>query len=233
MPALRALLIASFLISGSALAGADEVIKVQGRCETKVVPDRIMITFTAENQSKDQKLAFKKTSQQIESLKEKIKAMKLKDLELKNTGYNVYPVREYEKERMVDKGMKVSLSLQLITSEIEKIGDTLAQATQTGITNVGTLQTFLSQEKTREEYLKCLEIAAKDASIKAQHLARQLNVKVGKVVQIIESPLPVQPPIPVQERGMMFAAKASMDAPTIEAGQQDFSATIQVSYRIK
>lgn len=229
-----ALLLILVLPLSSLLAATEDVIQVQGRCETKVTPDRVMITFTAENHSKDQKQAFKKTTQQIESLKEQIKKMNLKDMQLKNTGYQVYPVREYEKEKLVDKGMRVSLSLQVITSEIDRIGDTLAMASKAGIANVGSLQTFLSQAKTRSEYLKCLDVAADDATGKAKQLAKKLNIKMGEVVRVVESPMTA--PAPVYHERSMVMAKSAQDmagGPSIEAGQQDFSTTIEVSYKIK
>lgn len=214
-------------------AKTEDVIQVQGKCETKVTPDRVMITFTAENQSKNQKEAFKKTTKEIESLKEQIQKMNLKNVELKTTGYQVYPVREYEKERMIDKGMKVALALQVTTSEIDRIGDTLVMASKKGIKNVGSLQTFLSQEKTRSEYLKCLDVAADDANAKARQLAKKLKINMGEVVKVIESPMSTPTPV-YHERSMMMNAKSSdMDAPSIEAGQQDFSTTIEVSYKIK
>src|SRR5690606_13755365 len=120
------------------------------------------LIFTAENQSKNQKEAVKKTTEQIEKLKAQIKKLNLKDLMLKNSNYNVYPVREYEKERYVDKGYKAALNLEVTTSEISRIGETMIKASEAGIINVGNLTTFLSLEKSREEYLKCLDIAADD-----------------------------------------------------------------------
>src|SRR5690606_7637557 len=95
---------------------ADREITVQGNCEVKIVPDRGTITFSVENQDKDQKVAVSKTHKQIEALKKDIKKLGLKNLELKNTNYAVFPVREYEKERYVDKGVKASLTLEVTTS---------------------------------------------------------------------------------------------------------------------
>lgn len=93
------------LLSGSAIAAMDiPQIQVQGNCEMKVIPDRGMITFMAENQSKDQQVAVKKTTDQINKLKNLIQELKLSDVELKNTGYAVYPVREWEKDKIVEKG---------------------------------------------------------------------------------------------------------------------------------
>lgn len=223
------------LLIGSAQAAMDiPQIQVQGNCEMKVIPDRGTITFTAENQSKDQKASVKKTNEQITQLRDAIKELKLDDLELKSSAYSVYPVREWEKERMVDKGFRASLSLEVITSDIERIGEAMMKASEKGITNVGQLQTFLSLEKSQKEYLKCLDIASDDAKQKAQQLGKKLGFKVGNVIALIESPNVQEPqrPYPVQERAMMKTMDAS--APVqIDPGTQQYSTNIQVTFSIQ
>lgn len=227
--AFSALLLLTVSLNAIAL---DKYIQVQGRCQTKVTPDRVTITFTAENQSRDQKEALTKINQQIERLKEQIKNLKLNHLELKSSSYNVYPVREYEKDKVVDKGMRVSLALEVVSSQIERMGETMALASKLGITNVSTLQTFLSLEKNQQEYLKCLDIAADDAKAKAGQLAKKLAVGLGSVVRIIESPFPVPTPV-YHEKAMMKSAMSDTSAPAIEPGLQEFSTTIEVSFGIK
>lgn len=204
-------------------------IQVQGNCEIKVTPDRGSIVFTAENQFKDQKTAVKKTNVQINSLKEEIKKLGLKDLELKNINYAVYPVRDYEKERYVDKGVRASLGLEVTTSEIPRIGEAMMKASQVGIQNVGSLFTFLSLEKSQQEYLKCLDIAADDAKGKARQLAKKLGFKIGDVILLNEVP---NIPRPIPEHRV--AMKTMMDsAPQIEAGTQNYSTNIQITFSIK
>lgn len=205
-------------------------IQVQGNCEIKVTPDRGSIIFTAENLSKDQKIAVKKTNEQIQKLKDEIKKLELRDLELKNGQYSVYPVREYENERYVDKGIRASLSLELVTSEIPRIGEVMIKASQIGINNVGSLATFLSLEKSQEEYLRCLDIAADDAKNKAKQLAKRLGFQVGEVILLNEVP---NIPRPIPEHRV--AMKTMMDtAPVqIETGTQNYSTNIQITFRIK
>lgn len=208
-------------------------IQVQGNCDMKVIPDRGMITFMSEHQSRDQKEAVKKTNDQINKLKEAIKDLKLEDLELKNSGYGVYPVREWEKDRVVEKGYRAALTLEVITSDISRIGEAMMKASQAGITNVGQLQTFLSLEKSQKEYLKCLDVAADDARSKANQLGKKLGFKIGDVISLNEVPN-IQKPVYPLERSMMKSMAEADSAPTqIEAGTQQYSTNIQVTFRIK
>lgn len=227
---MKKLLILIFFSTG-VFAGIDvPQIQVQGNCQMKVVPDRGTITFMAENQSKDQKTAVKKTNEQINKLKKAVFDLKLQDIELKNTNYSVFPVREWEKERMVEKGYRASLTLEVTTSDIPRIGEAMMEASKVGITNVGALQTFLSLEKQQKEYLKCLDIAADDAREKARQLGRKLDFKIGDVISLNEVPNIERPVYP--ERAMM-KAMADTTPTQIEAGTQQFSTNIQVTFSIK
>jgi len=224
------------LVSLNSWAKNPKQVQVQGSCQIKVTPDRGRITFTAENDSKNQKDALKKTNKQINELKEKISDLKLSHLELKNTGYYVHPIREYEKDRLVDKGMRVSLGLEVTTSEIAKIGEVIVLASDLDIKNVGQLQTFLSEKEEQKNYLRCLEIASQNAKEKAQKLANQLDFKLGGVEGIIEGAIE-QTPTPMPHRGMVKSMMAfsaeSAPVSNIEVGQELFSITLQVIFGIK
>ncbi len=222
-----------FLTSGLLEAKEQNVLTVQGSCNVKVIPDRGTITFTAENQSKDQIEAVKKTNDQINKLKKEIQSLNLDKVEFKNTNYNVFPVRDYEKERYIDKGTRASLTLEVTTADISKIGETLVMATKLNIQNVGSLQTFLSLEKSQKEYLKCLDIAADDARGKAMQLAKKLGFQMGKVIHLNESPRQNQSPIYHEPTMLMKSASSEMSSTRIEAGLQQFTTTIEVSFAIK
>ena len=220
------------IISPVLFAGETEGVQVQGSCQMKVIPDRGTVSFTTENQTKDQQEAVKKTNSQMNDLKEKIQKLKLADIEFKTTNYSVYPVREYEKDHYVDKGTKATMTLEVTTSEIPRLGEAMVEASKAGIQNVGSMVTFLSLEKSQAEYLKCLDIASNDARKKAEQLAKKLGFKVGDVLNVIESPAQQTNHFP--ERAM-FAKGAMMDAApvSIDAGTQVFSTNILVTFDIQ
>lgn len=221
--------LALIFFSFSAIA-ADRTIQVQGSCDMEVTPDKGRVTFQAENQSKDQTEAVNKTNRQINKLKEEITALKLSAVELKTTNYQVHPVKEYEKDKYVDKGTRAILALEVSSSDITKLGETLALASKIGIQNVGQLQTYLSIEKNKAEYLKCLDIASEDARKKAEQIAKKLGFKIGDVFSILESPGTSPSPTPVFA---LMERSAKMDSTQVEAGTQQFSTQLQVSFLIK
>lgn len=222
------------LLSSVSFASELKGVQVQGSCKIQVTPDRGTISFTAENQSRNQQEAVKKTNHQINELKEKIQKLKLNHLEFKTANYSVFPVREYEKDRYIDKGIKASMTLEVTTSDIPRLGEAMVEASKVGLQNVGSLVTFLSLEKSQAEYLKCLDIASLDAKKKADQLARKLGFSVGEVLNIVESPM-ISAPQPYPERAFMNKSMLAADAAPVEIspGTQNYSTTIQVTFDIK
>lgn len=221
------------LLVSTAFAADLSGVQVQGNCEVKVTPDMGSVSFTAEHQTKNQQDAVKKTNAQITELKEKLVALKFSKAEFKTTNYNVAQVREWEKDKLVDKGIKATMTLELTTTDIARLGEAMVKASEAGIQNVGSMVTFLSLEKSQSEYLKCLDIASHDAKKKAEQLAKKLGFQVGDVVNVVESPATMLRP--VQHENMMIHRKSMADASpvSVDAGTQNFSTNIQVTFKIK
>jgi uncharacterized protein YggE len=223
--------LALLLLSLSALA-SEHTIQVQGSCDLEVVPDKGKITFQAENQSKDQVAAVTKTNEQINKLKAEIQNLKLENLEFKTTNYQVWAVKDYEKEKYVDKGTRALLALEVSSTEIAKLGEAMSAAAKLGIQTVGQLSTYLSIEKSKAEYLKCLDVAADDARKKAEQLGKRLGFKVGDVASIQENP-GTSNPAPTPMGAVLMMRDAKMESSPVEPGRQQFSTQLQVSFLIK
>ncbi len=234
---MKSFLIGLVVFSSTHVFASSEVpsIQVQGTCSLKVVPDRGSLSFTAENQSKNQKEASQKTTAQMNKLKEALKELKLEGVEFKNTNYSVHPVTEWEKEKLVSKGFRSSMTLEITTSDLARLGEAIQVGSEAGITNVGHLESYLSLEKSKKEYLTCLDIASDDAKAKAEQLGKKLGFRIGDVLSVDETP-GASSSFP-QERFMRKSintmAASAQDATQIEAGTQQFSTTIQVRFKIK
>ena len=148
--------------------------------------------------------------------------------------YNVNEQKEWEKDRQVSKGHRAQLSLEVSTSDVSRLGEVVAIAVKQGVQETGQLETYLSLQKEKNEYLNCLSIAAKDAQTKAQRLARELGRTVGEAQTIQEGRAEASPPVfKMMEAHNMMSAKTASSAPTVDAGTQSFTASIQVSFKLK
>lgn len=207
-------------------------IAVQGLCYRRATPDRGAIIVTAEVQDMDLKTASVQATRSYERVRDAVKKLGLEALELSTVEYSVNEVREWEKNRSVFKGFKARMGLQVSTASIQKLGDVIEIAAREQIKDVGSLTTFLSREKMMKEHLGCLQEASDNARARAEKLAAALGAKLGDVISVVEQaalPPPARP-VPMARAMSKMAADAG---PTVEAGTQDLSVTIQANFALK
>lgn len=206
-------------------------ISVTGKCETKVVPDRGSLQLQTEKTAPTVKEALADVTRKIDEARASVQKLKLADLELKTTQFQVNPHHEWQNNKNVFKGYRASLGLDITTSDITKLGEVMSSAAKIGLTGTGNLRTYLSLEKSRSEYLACLDVAAEDAQKKAQRLAQKLGHKIDEVLSVEEGSYQSNPQQPVLFEAAM--AKSSDAAPTIDVGTEVLSTSIRVTFKLK
>lgn len=202
-----------------------------------VTPDRGAITVTVEFQSMDLGKATQEAAASYERVSNAIKKLNLKNANLQTSEYSVNQVLEWENQKQVNKGYRTRMGLRVATSEISKIGEVIAIASKEKVKDVGGLETYMSQEKELQEEMACLEEASQNARQKAEKLAMALKAKLGNVLTVTETGRSVPYwPRPMAYRSMakssdMMMAQAA--APEVQAGQQNLTLNIQVSFGLQ
>lgn len=239
------------------LARADDLprtVSVTGTCNRRVTPDRGSITVTAEALEMDLQASAKKSTETYEKMKADILKLKLDKAELRTVEYSLQELKEWEKNKNVFKGFRSRMGLQVATASTARLGEVIEIAARHGVRDVGSLRTYLSEERQLQEHVACLEEAAKNAQARAEKLASSLGAKVGPVLDVSESSASMSGPSPIRPF-MMSALKgrarggspeASYDAPSgaamsgvsggsagVEAGTQDLSVTIQATFYLR
>lgn len=208
-------------------------VSVSGKCDIKVTPDRGSVQLLTEKTASTVKEAVDVVSKQIDAVKAQVQKLGLKDLELRTTQFQVSPHHNWENNRNVFKGYRASLGLEVETSEIVKLGDVMARAAGQGINNTNNYRTFLSLEKSQREYLKCLDIASEDALKKAKQLAKNMNAKLGEIESITEGTAHIEEPRPMVMMEAAMAKSADGAGPSIEVGNQTYSASVRYVFKLQ
>lgn len=226
-----------FLFSLNAQAATEgRIISVSGNCIKKVAPDRGMVTLVAQFNDKSAGVASKKAMETYEKIRLAVEKMKLKDLELQTSEYSVQEIFDYQANKRTSKGMQASLGLQVVTSEISRLGDVAALSAQFEINRVENLSTFLSAEKAKASRESCLVEAIKNAREKAEKMAQSAQAKVGEVQLIDENP---DSPQSNSFRGEMamgdYSAKAVSNqiSPSIQSKPELISVNVSVKFGLK
>lgn len=210
----------------------DRRVTMGGECNLEVEPDRGSVVFVAENQSPDAKSAIKKATELHERLRTRLKAARIKGLELSSVEYSVQEVTAWENNRNVNKGYACRIGLKAVTLDAASLGEVIALAGEADIRNTHSLQMYLSDEKSLDEKKKCIAIAVKNAREKAEQAVKALGARLGPVEQITERGASAPGPVPLAREG--FALKgAAMAAPTLEAPRQTVHHEVDATFAIE
>ena len=108
-----------------------------------------------------------------------------------------------------------------------------------GVVNNGANQidgTSLTVEKPTDLQNQARKLAIADAKVKAQELADEAGLKLGKVVSVSESSGGYPGPIPYAMNATYGMGGVAMDksiAPDVQVGSQEISQTMTVVFEIK
>ena len=235
---MRKLFLILILLDFFAVAHASENsrINVSGQCIRTLVPDRASVNISSEVLEKTVGEASAKANDFYNKMREAVKKLNLKDLELETTQYNLYEKTEWQNNKTVSKGFRAAIGLSVSTSETGRIGEVISAATKFPAARVGGLSNFVSIEKMNQEKEACLESAVKNARAKAEKVARAANVSIGGLENFIEESSYMPMPMPMARASFGKMAEADMAGgapPQIEAGTQKLNVTIQAAFSIK
>ena len=220
---------------------ATNTITVSGEGEVFAVPDIAEFRFSVVEEKKTVADAQEEAAQRINSIIAFLDDSDVKETDIKTTNYNVYPRYEYIRENCsgglcppggerVLKGFEVSQSISVKVRDTEEAGSILAGIGERGATNISGLNFTIDDEEDLSEEAR--KEAIDDARKKAKQLAKDLDVKLVRVVSFSESGS--QP----RYKNYAFAEMAVMDAvgggaPDIPVGENKITSNVSITYEIR
>lgn len=129
-------------------------------------------------------------------------------------------------------GYDVSQTVEVKVRDTAKAGDTLAALGTIGVQNISGPNFMVDDEDAAKAEARGKAI--EEARTKAKLLAKQLGVRLGKVVSYSENGAGYPQPMmysAVAKGGMMDASRES--APTLPTGENKTSVTVSVTYEIR
>jgi len=210
-------------------------ITVQGQGSAAAVPDVARVTYTImetdANIATAQERATAKNDQALEALSE----LEIEEEDIRTLSYNVSP--QYRGCVMgrpctpTISGYQVSQTIEVKIRATDMASEVLGKLGELGVQNINGPEFTLDdpaevQGQAREE-------AIEKARAEAERLAKQLGVRLGKVVSYYDNN---QPPMPYGYGGSMMEGDMSMkamNAPTLPVGQNEYTANVSITYEIK
>ncbi|MGE5540875.1 MAG: SIMPL domain-containing protein [Bacillota bacterium] len=221
------------------IQGTVPTITVSGTGKASAAPTIATISFTVEENASTvaaaQDAATKRTNDALAA----IKKLGVEDKDVQASGYSVTPQYESRpcpagsycpQDTSKITGYKVYQSITVKVRDTAKAGDVLAALGQAGVQNVSG-PNFAVDDDTAVQ-AEARGKAIDDARAKAETLAKQLHVHLGKVINFSESG-GTMPYYAYGKGGAADSLVAPQAAPTLPPGQNETSVTVSVTYEIR
>ncbi len=210
-------------------------ISMSAEGKVAAVPDLATIDLGVSTTATTAKKAQDDTTKKSNQITQYLKDQGVDPKDMATTQLNVYPTYDYSRSQTTITGYQATQTLNVKVHGVDKSTEMLGKLID-GVTTAGANQIngvnlgFDDADNLRQEARKQ---AINKAKQKAQELASQAGLRLGRIVSISESSGGYAPPMPY---GYGMGGEMSLDTKNvaqISTGSQDITATITVTFEVK
>ncbi len=206
-------------------------ISVSETGEVYAKPDLALVELSVITEKASVSEAMSENTELMNNVIDVVKEEGVEEKDLKTVSFNLYPRYDYldsyiypPSGKRVLTSYEIRQTLEVKIRDLNKIGQIIQSATETGANQVGHLQLTIDNEE--ELKSKARENAIEKAKAKAEKMAEQLAVDLGDIVSFTESSYA---PIFYMER----AEGMGGGSPDIEMGENKVEVTVNITYQTK
>lgn len=215
------------------------VFSVSAEGKVKSVPDTAIVSLGVLAQGKDAKEAQTQATQKINQITEFAKSLGVAKEDITTSQASLNPRYDWSNglNKIVgfDSTQTVTVKLRGVDKNSDTVGRLLSGAVDKGANNVQGSQFVIDDPENLRQEARKLAIAK--AKSKAQELAKEAGIKLGKVVSISENGGGY--PVPMYARDMAYgigggtAETKAVPAPDIEVGSQEITQSVTLTFEVK
>lgn len=207
---------------------------IVGQGKVEVVPDTFYISAgIVVNNAPTSTEAQIKISEINNKIIVSVKALGIKETEVKTSNYNINPRYNYQTGESTISGYNGSASVEIKVKDKNLAGKVVTSVTNAGANDVRISRSVVDNpEKYREE---AREKAIANAKEQAEKLSKSLGLKLGRIVNMVESS-PYNPNYSnygYAESKILLAPGGGAIAPDLEAGTETISSTVTLYFEKK
>jgi len=223
-------------VVGEGITPANTIV-VNGEGEAVYTPDLATFTMTVNEEASSVSSAQDAATKKINDVMAFLTASGIDKKDIKTVGYNIYPRYEYRDARITYPysqgtrflaGYNVSQTLGVKIRKLEDVGKIFSGVTGKGVTDLGELNFTI--EDRDEQLAKARKEAIEDAKAKAKSLAKDLGVRLVKIVSYSDSG--DYPPGPYARMTLESSAKDA-GVPDVPAGEGKIVSNVAITYEIR
>jgi uncharacterized protein len=220
-------------VSVNAPDGQEREFSVQGEGRVFAIPDVAEINLGVRvEDAKTAQAATRRGVDQMNAVVAAIKTQGVADKDIKTTQYNLYPNYDYTRFSGQElSGWNLDQNVRVKVRKLDDAGAVIAAATEAGANQAGNINFTIDDEETLKAEARTEAI--EQAKNKAKELARKSGLRLGKVINVIES----QSGYPVS----LYARSEALDAgfggglpvPEIQPGENEIVVNMTLIYEVK
>ncbi|MCA9353177.1 SIMPL domain-containing protein [Patescibacteria group bacterium] len=247
-----AITLTGFVVKGNKNYDGD-TISVTGTAEVNATPDVATFSFTVRETSKTTDEAQSVISEKLATILDGLDRIGVDKKDIKTESYTMYPRYEWvrvdqttqkvgvdgtvyfpgENQKQVQVGFDVSQNVSVKLRDFDKVPEVLTLFGEIGVENLYGPNFHIDEPDDLQDEARKMAIA--EAKEKAKQLAKDLGVRLGKVVSFNEGGNGYYPE-PYYAKTLSAVAyeeDARSVAPDLPTGENTITSTVNIIYRIK
>ncbi|MEK7615491.1 MAG: SIMPL domain-containing protein [Patescibacteria group bacterium] len=209
----------------------EHTLSVEGIGIATIKPDVAGVSFSVETKGKDLPETQSKNATTMNALIASMKELGMEEKDIQTSSYNSYEDKVYNPRTntYTSNGWVVTQQVNLTIRNTEKVSPILSKLGTLGATNISGPNWRVENDASTVDVAR--EKAITDAHARAEKMAKQLGVKLGRIVAYSEGQNNSQP-MPYAMKSDMMNASAPA-APEIEAGENTVKLQVNITYVIE
>lgn len=201
--------------------------EVSGTGKNAAAPDTAIISLGVTQSSSSVLDAQNKTNQSSKRIIDGLKKLGIPEKNIKTTNYSINPDYSYDVGSAKITGYSVTQNLE-VKVPIEKTNQAVDASTLNGANLVGNITFSLNDDKLAGLENTARKEAVEKAKKKAEGLSRASGIKLGKIINVVESV--GQIPRPIFLEGDKAQGSTNSELSNITPGETNVEVTITLTY---
>lgn len=206
-----------------------EPFTVTGEGKATGVPDTAQFSVGVNKTAATVELAQNQVNTTINKISDELKKLGIEEKDIQTSNYSVNPNIDFTSGKQTTTGYTVDTTMNVKVKDTNLANKALDAATANGANVVNGVSFVLNDDEQQKLEEQARGEAIKNAKEKAQSIAQQAGIRLGRIINVTVNPT-AQQPQPVVEK-MSFAQSADSGAPTqLQKGSNDVTVTVSLSY---
>lgn len=205
----------------------NDLFTVNGTGEETAVPDTAQFTVGVTKTAPTVEVAKDQVNTATNAIIDDLKQLGVPEKNIKTQNINTYPNQDFNRGNTIT-GYTVSQELVVKVEDVNLANKALDSATANGANQISGVTFTIADEAKKELTQKARKEAIADAKSKAQDVAKDAGIKLGKIVTIYVSDTD-QPPMPFEAK-LDSRAQAGNVATNLQPGENTVTVNVTLSY---